>query len=167
MMGVCVYGGGGVQGEQTIVLGLERLISVTPWKQRVFFQSQLKAMRTIVQGHLIERPMVGSPWGGPSGMDLFQVLLMRQMCDILGVARQSRCKDPRWWGQEVASVVERKWREERMDLIRTPYMHSWNFQMIKYNTGERGWKERGRQAEERAEGGKGGKEAGCMYRQCS
>lgn len=69
-------------------------------------------MRTIVQGHLIERPMVGSPWGGPSGMDLFQVLLMRQMCDILGVARQSRCKDPRWWGQEVASVVERKWREE-------------------------------------------------------
>lgn len=27
-------------------------------------------------------------------MDRFWVMLMRQMCDILGVAKQSRCKDP-------------------------------------------------------------------------
>lgn len=42
-----------------------------------------------------------------------------------------------------------------MDLIRTPYMHAWNSQMMKYNTGERGGgeEEDQRKREQREEGG--------------
>lgn len=45
--------------------------------------------------------------------------------------------------------------EPENDLIRTPYMHAWNSQMIKYDTGERGGgeEEDQRKREQREEGG--------------
>lgn len=43
-----------------------------------------------------------------------------------------------------------------MDLLRTPYMHSWNSQMIKYSTGERGVEGKRKLSGRERKGRKGG-----------